>query len=497
MKIETELRDDHQVKLTVEIDPEPLESAKHQAARKIAKKVKIPGFRPGKAPYPMVVRHVGEGAILEEAMEFLIDDIYPKVIEEAEITPHGPGKLENIVSMEPPIFEFIVPLESEVVLGDYKSISIPYEPPAVTQAEIDAAIEQMRQKQSITENIDSPAQEGNRIFFRVSAERLQPAEGQDAAIFPERFHSMIILPEDKDTNQWPFPGFGQQLKGLSGAEQKSFDYTYPADYEDEDLRGVQARFHVTVTNVQSITLPALDDEFAKSASEFDTLEALLEDVKKHLEEEAAQAYNADYDNLVLDKITAESTIKFPPQMLEREKKDMISGLEYRLSQQGLSKEIYLQIRGQTEEQLLEEITPIATKRIKHGLTLVEIAKAENIEVDSQQLRLETGRTVNSITRNMTPKEQKEFQQSPYLYNLVNNIMVDMLTEKTMEYLRATAKGEPWPPVGSVAAEARAGELTPGAETSLGQPAPAETPESEMLAIAESESDPQTEQSAEA
>ena len=126
MKIETQELENHRVKLTVETDSAPLEQAKRQAATKLAKRTKIPGFRPGKAPYAMVVKHLGDTVILEEAIEILIDDLYPKVIEEAGVKTYGPGKLDEITSLEPPTFAFIVALAPTVVLGDYRAIRIPY-----------------------------------------------------------------------------------------------------------------------------------------------------------------------------------------------------------------------------------------------------------------------------------------------------------------------------------------------------------------------------------
>ncbi len=122
MKIDTVQQDDHQIKLTVEVEPETLEGAKKKAGKKISGKVKVPGFRPGKAPYSVVLRQVGEAAILEEALDILLQDIYPSIIEEAKIEPYGPGSLQNVVTMEPPTFEFMVPLAPEVELGDYRAL---------------------------------------------------------------------------------------------------------------------------------------------------------------------------------------------------------------------------------------------------------------------------------------------------------------------------------------------------------------------------------------
>ena len=286
MKIEKELQEDHQIKLNVELDADPFEKAKRQAARKIAKKVKIPGFRPGKAPYNVILRQVGEGAVVEEAMDILIEDIYPKVLEEAEITPYGPGNLEKVESLDPPTFQFVVPLAPEVELGDYKELEIDYKVPEVEAAAIDAQIEQMLQQQAITEQSEEPAKEGDRVFYQVSADRAEIEDGEEANIIPERFNSTIIEPESEAQNHWPYPGFSQNLIGLSIDGEKDVVYTYPEDHEDEDLQGVEAIFHITVTNIQTVSLPELDDEFAKSASDFETIEELRADIEEKLKEAA-------------------------------------------------------------------------------------------------------------------------------------------------------------------------------------------------------------------
>jgi trigger factor len=232
---------------------------------------------------------------------------------------------------------------------------------------------------------------------------------------------------------------------MSIEEEKDVVYTYPEDHEDEELQGVEAVFHITVTNVQTVSLPDLDDEFAKSVSDFDSLEELKADLEESLKTEKEQTYDEEYNNQVLEALVEQSNVKFPPQMLENEKKDMISNLEYRLSQQGINHDLYLQIRGITEQEFQEEMKPLAENRIKNGLVLAEVAKLEELEIDQEQLAAETGRTVDIITRGMSPKDAKDFQNSGNVWNLMNSIMADMMTQQSMAYLRAVAKGDPWPP----------------------------------------------------
>jgi trigger factor len=445
LKIEKEFRDDHQVKLSVELDTDTFEKAKHRAARQIAKRIKIPGFRPGKAPYGVILRQVGEGQVVEGALELVIEEQYSEIIKEAEIDPYGPGTLENVPELDPPTLEFIVPLDSTVELYDYKSISFPYKPPETTDNDVQEALERIQEQHATREKVDRPAETGDVVFMQVSGVRMDVDGEDDATIVEERFSSSVIQENERE-DEFPFPGFSKELVGLSADDQKIISYQYPQDHKDESLQGAKAEFKVNVTNVQAQTLPELDDAFAEKASEFDTLDAWKEDLKKNLEEQAQSTYAEEYDDQIVDHIVSESTIKYPPQMIENEKSEILRGLEYRLSQQGITKDLYLKIRGMDEDALFEELIPVAEDRVKRALVLFEIAKAEEINPDPGMVQAEMVRTVDAISSSMTPNEAKKFTKSTYIPNLINNIAADLTTRTTMDYLRATAKGEPWPPV---------------------------------------------------
>ncbi len=192
-----------------------MEEMKRRAANKLSRRVKIPGFRPGKAPYPVILRTVGEAAIVEEALELLVEDIYPKVIKEAKIEPYGPGKLENVASMEPVTLEFVVPLDAKVTLGDYRSMRKPYEPKPVTDQDVDDAIKELQERQALVEPVERPAQEGDVVTVRLSGERKDDEENK--VLLSERSVPVIIRSADKD--EWLFDGFSKNFIGLlAGAE---------------------------------------------------------------------------------------------------------------------------------------------------------------------------------------------------------------------------------------------------------------------------------------
>jgi len=447
LKIDKEFTQDHQIKITVEVEPRILENAKRRVAKKLSKRVKIPGFRPGKAPYPMVARHVGEDAILEDAIEELINEIYPKAIEEAEVEPYGPGSLENVVTLEPPTFEFVIPLMPEVELGEYKSLNLLYEPEEVTEEDIEEVIQDLRDRQAVMEPVERPVQEGDMVHIRLSAVRLNPDEDQEATLIEERKLPVVVEPEYKsqeemeESDEWPFPGFSRELIELSADNEKTVTHTFSEDAEFESMQGKEAEFRIVVDDIKARVLPELDDEFAQSVSDHETMEKLREHITTSIKEQRLAEYEQDYDNRILEKLIEESEIKYPPQMLEREVENVIDDLNNRLRQQNMDMDLYLKTRDMEKEDLQEEARPIAENRMKKSLVIYEVSRTEGIEIEPEELQEETTRTLQELSQYLPEEEMQKFSEQNVSSSLVNNIMMDMISNKTMERLRAIAKGE--------------------------------------------------------
>ncbi len=439
MKIETEFREDHQVKLTVEIDVANFEKAKHKTARKIAKRIKIPGFRPGKAPYGVILRQVGEEAITEEALKVLVDEIYPQAIEEAGIEAAGSGTLESVPEQAPYIFEFVIPLKPKIELGDYKAISLPYAPPETNEDDVDVIIENLRERHSLLEPVERPAEENDIIFITMGGRRTDIEYEHAATLFEDHLSSAVIQPPKSD--EWPFPGFSQHLTGLSAKDEKTITYTYPEDHSDETIKGVEVEFHVIVTNIQSRLLPKLDDEFAKTAAGIDTIEELRANIKANLILQALADYNTTYNETIINQLIEESVIKYPQQILENEKDDFTNRFEGQLAQQGNSMNLYMQTRGIDEETLDKEITLAAETQLKQKLVLIELAEVEDLQIDPEQLDAKLKGTISVATKNLSSKDAKKYTTKEFVSALSARITEEMLIEKAAEYLRAIAKGE--------------------------------------------------------
>ena len=443
MNIEQKPLENHQVKLTVQVETAKLEEAKHRAARLISQQKKIPGFRPGKAPYPIVVRTIGEEAILDEALDLLVKEIYPKVIEEAKIKPYGPGSLENVPKLDPVTFEFIVPLEPEVALGDYKKVRIPYKLKAITKKDINKVLDDLRERQVVLEPSDQPAKEGDQVYTKLSIKRINPAEGEIPSLVSDRRMPVVISaskPENK--SEWPFVGFSQTLVGLTQGEVKVFPYTYPEDSEYKDLRGKETEVQVEVEEIKKRILPEVNDEFAQSVGEqYENLDALTADIRASLEKQAKEEYDDSYNDKIMKELLKDTTVKYPPQMLEREIDLFIHQLEDRLAQQKLDMETYLKMRKIDAATLRDETKPLAEERLKRTLILLEISKAENIKVENAELESESMRTLDELGRMMPPDKAKKTLTNEFVRGMIGNIGADLLVQHTWAYLQSVARGK--------------------------------------------------------
>jgi trigger factor len=443
LNIETEIQADHQARIRVEVEPEVFDRIKRRSAKKISKRTKIPGFRPGKAPFPVVQRHVGEAAILEEALDMLIDDIYPQVIEQSEVQPYGPGTLEDLESTDPPILQFLVPLAPDVELGDYHSIEYPYEPPVVEDQEIQDVLKQVQENQAIIEPVERAAEEGDIVYVRVSGTEIV-AEGDPETTgetVPERRLNILIDPETSEADQaWPYSGFSKELIGLSAGDSKKLEHAYPEEGDFQTFAGKTIQFEIKIDEVKSRELPELDDELAQSLGDYEDLEALTTYVSETLLHNKTHEYHDEYDDQVIEDLLGTSTIKYPPQMLANEIKVMTDQLSDQLGSQGLDLATYLKTQDLDEAGLEEEFRPRAESRIKRGLILFEVANAEKIEVTPEEVQEEVSQTIGQLMQMMPEDEARRRLSGDAVQNLVSQIMSDKLAQRAGERLRAIASG---------------------------------------------------------
>jgi len=445
LKIEKELLDDHQMQLTVEVEAERMEASKRRAAKQVAKRGKIPGFRPGKAPYDIIVRHYGEAAIVEQAMDMLIDDIYPKILEEAEINPGAAGSLEQIEELDPPKLIFKVPLAPEIELGDYRSLRLPYKYSPPGEKELEDALKEMQQMYATTETVDRPVKYGDYVMVDVKGERAKPKDDEDREAALSRDGYALVVREESRDDDWPYPGFSKVLVGMNPEESKTFKHKFPKDDPDESLQGETVNFEVTMKTVRSMVLPDLDDEFAKTTGQYETLDELKESLKNDLETRAKDEYDDEYYVELIDKIKAGATIKYPPQAVEHEAEHVIDELGQRLSQQGLDLDTYFKMRQTTREEFLEEeAKPVAVKRLERSLIMDQIAREEEIEVDEESLQGEFGQTMMELQyqgMDLSKVRGGKRGQQQVAEAIAMESANRLMTRRVLERIKAIASGE--------------------------------------------------------
>jgi len=383
MKIETTPRDDHQVTLTVEVESERMEAAKRRAARKISEKGKIPGFRPGKAPYDVVRRYYGEATITQEAVEILVDEVYPVALKEADIKPAAMGQLENIESVEPPVFKFTVPLLPTVDLGAYQKVRKAYEFSDPQDGKFEQSLEDLRRMYAKTETVERAVVDGDFVMVDVKSDLVK--EGLDTEELNRDGFPVFVNAEAKE-NEWPFPGFASQLVGFKPGEANELKHTFAENHEAEALQGETVTFGVTVKTVRGVTLPELNDEFAQQVGGGQTLDELKANLRESLNRQAKSEYDDVYFTELIEDIKSGATIKYPPQVLEHEGEHVLEELKRRLSEQHMDFGTYLKMRQMDAEKFnQEEILPVAQKRLERSLIIDELARAENIKVDEAEL----------------------------------------------------------------------------------------------------------------
>lgn len=387
MNIEKQYQEDHSVKLIVEVDEKQMGEYKKRAARKIASRGNIPGFRPGKAPYDIVVRTYGEGAITEQAVDLFIDAEYSNILKEADVNPGGSGTLENIESMDPPKFVFSVPLAPTVDLGDYKSVRLDYEWQAPDQQAVDSAVEDLRQMYASTETVERAIEVGDYVLVDVKSETTE---------LNRTGFATFVRAEDRDT-EWPYNGFAKELVGLKAGESKTIKHTFPKNWEVEELQGKDVEIEATVKTVRGVTLPDLNDDFAKMTGAGETVDALLEAVKKDVETRSQNEYDDKYFVDLIEKVKEGATIKYHEHTIEHEGEHVLQDLANRLAQQGMDLDTYFKVRNTTQAEFVEaEVKPVAKKRLERGLILDEIVRIEKIQIDDESLGAEYNNALNNL-----------------------------------------------------------------------------------------------------
>jgi trigger factor len=477
LNIQTEHLEQHKAQITVEIEVERLDKAKVTAARKISKRVNIPGFRKGKAPYKILVNYVGEAAILEEAVDVLGNEIYKEALDASELAPYGPGEFADFKLEPNPTFVFTVPLQPTVELNDYRSVRLEYEAPVIEDYVVDQAMKMMQEQDALVEESQKPVEIGNRVTIDVHAFLIDEA-GKDESdaestdekpahdeagesaeadsdehdehddhhhhdhdadnVFMHNHDLQIRLDEDDEP---VLPGFSAAIVGATVDESREFELTVPDldDYED-DIRGRRVEFHVTIKKIESLTLPALNDEYAARITESEekplTLLELRIRVRENLEQEAERRAKSEYNGRVLDMMVEQATIAYPEELVKEQTEEMLKDLDGRLRQQGLTLDAYLKVMNKTQEDLYADYREPAVRSVERQLVMLEVLRAEGLKATIEAVNERIDEMIASFGERAD--EVRSLFDTPQMRMNIEN---DLLQKSLMERISDIAQGK--------------------------------------------------------
>jgi len=427
MKATWEKLENNQGVLTVEVETEKVEEAIQKAFVKVSKKINVPGFRKGKVPRKVFEARFGVESLYQDALDIILPEAYSQAVEETGIYPVDRPEvdIQQLEKGQPLIFKATVTVKPEVNLGEYKGLTVEEKDFSVTEEKIEAELKNMQDR----------AAELNVI------EEGELEKGDIALIDFEGFIDGVAFEGGKAENYQLeigsntfIPGFEDQMVGMKKGEERDINVTFPEEYHSAELAGKPAVFKVKVNEIKRKSIPALDDEFAKDVSEFDTLEELKQDIKNKLEEQAKREEENYKKESLVEQATKNATIDVPEVMIENEITNMLREFEQRLQMQGLNLELYYQFSGLDEDKMREQFRNDAEMRVRTTLTLEAIAKAENIQVTDEDIDKEIENLANLYNRNAD-----EIRQIFGARDGFEGLKNDLILRKTIDFLVENSK----------------------------------------------------------
>ncbi|MCI8966083.1 MAG: trigger factor [Lachnospiraceae bacterium] len=427
MSLQVEKLEGNMAKLTIEASAEEFEQAIEKAYQKNKNKLSIPGFRKGKVPRKMIEQMYGREIFYEDAANIVIPSAYAKAVDECteEIVSQPTVDIVQAEAGKPFIFTAEVALKPEVTLGKYKGVEVEKTDVAVTDEEIDAAIDRERENNARTISVEDRAvKDGDMTVIDyegfVDGEGFEGGKGE---AYPLTIGSGTFI-----------PGFEEQLIGAELDKEVEVNVTFPEDYQASELAGKPAVFKCTVKEIKEKELPELDDEFASEVSEFDTLAEYREDVKKNLTERKEAEAKAAKEEKVVEAIIADAQMDIPEAMLATQQRSMADDFAQRIRMQGITIDQYFQFTGLTREAFLEQLKPQAEERIKSRLVLEAVAKAENLEASDEEYTAEIKKMAEAyqMAEDKITEMIGEFEQKSIKEDICIRKALDLAVESAVE-----------------------------------------------------------------
>jgi trigger factor len=364
------------VRVEVQVGPEEVQSRVEHKARQLGRELKLPGFRRGKVPAPLVIQRVGREAVLEEAVRDTLGSWYADAILTAGIVPVGDPQLD--LGDLPPQgqalnFSIEIGVLPKAQLGQYSGLEVGRAEPQVEEQLVDQEVERLREGLAKLQTVERPAASGDFVVIDYLGSLVQDSGAQEPFEGGEGRDQLVELGSDS-----LIPGFEDALVGAQAGDTRTVALDFPADYGHEQLAGRPASFAVTVKEVKRKDLPALDEDFAIDAG-FDTVEDLRQDIRARLLQVADQRVQGEFRDAALDAAVAKASVQVTPALIEARAQEMWERMLHSLSHRGITREAYLQIDGRPEQEILAELAPDAERALRREAVLTAVVEAEGIE----------------------------------------------------------------------------------------------------------------------
>ena len=419
------------VALTVEVSAADFEAAVEKAYRKQRGSIRMPGFRPGKAPRKMIENMYGAGIFYEEAVNEALPDAYADAIKEAELQVVGYPEVELLnVGKEGFSFKATVAVYPEVTLGQYKGVEAPKAEVAVSAEDVENRLKSMADSNSRMVSVDDRAvRQGD--LANIDFEGFlngEPFDGGKSDNFDLEIGSGQFV-----------PGFEDQVVGMSISEEKDINITFPEDYH-ADLAGKDVVFHVKVNAIKVKEIPELDDEFAKDVSEFDTIDELKKDVEQKLAEERENAAKRAFEDAVITKVADNMTADIPDAMIEEQARRFVENFKMQIQSQGIPVDQYMKMTNMSDEKLLEDAKTPALGQVKVDLAVTAIIKAEGIEATDEDVEAEYAKMAEQY--GMSAEDVKKYLDDGVIKEQVcRNKAIDLVTASAVAVKPEEVKAE--------------------------------------------------------
>ncbi len=442
MNVTRESDNSTEVTLSILMDSEDEEPFLNRSYRRLASRVRIPGFRPGKAPRSIVESHLGRATLVQEALEFMIPECLDTVLKEQDIRAFTEPQLE-VLELEPVSFKAVVPLEPTVDLGEFRSIRLQAPEVEVGDEDVNSVLESLRFESAPWEPAERPVAFGDQVTLNVRG-----TVGGQETINDE---GVDYIPELEKA--FPVPGFSVYLEGMTEGQEKEFTLPIPEESLPEDSTATDCNFTVEVLSIKEKRLPELDDEFAKGVRDgFESMEALSEHVRQRLTEDAEATAQRELERNSLEEVKKMATVQASDIIYQREMESIREDHERTLRNQRLDMDTYLRFIGQTEQEWQEQLRPQAEDRLTTFLVLRKLGEQEELEVGDDEIVAEIDRlmensaeeTAEGLRRMLGTDESRDSIRTSLLNRKVMGRLVEIVSREDEETAEGSDEAEAEP-----------------------------------------------------